>query len=148
MEIDILEKAPAPGVHADMLREALKRALETAGEVDVELAVSLVDDKTIQELSAQFLNRECTTDVLAFPQRDDPHGPGRHLGDIVISIDTARRQAAALGHSVDAEVRHLAEHGLLHLFGCEHDMAGYAKWNEAALRFGLPHHVLEMERMQ
>ena len=148
VEIDILEKVPAPDVDFEGLRQALEGALRAAGDVDAELAVTLVEDETIRGLSAQFLGRDSATDVLSFPQRDRNHPEDQHLGDIVISIDTARRQAATLGHSVDAEVRHLAEHGLLHLFGYEHDPAGCAEWNKAAARLGLPHHVLDIERME
>jgi probable rRNA maturation factor len=86
--------------------------------------------------------------VLAFPQRNANQPNDRHLGDIVISMDAARRQAAGWRHSVDAEVRHLAEHGLLHLFGHEHDEANGAEWNEAARRLGLPHHVLNTDNME
>jgi probable rRNA maturation factor len=148
VEIDILEKAPAPDVNIEMLRQALERALQAAGEVDVELAVSLVDDRTIRRLSRRFLDRDSVTDVLSFPQRDSDDPRSRHLGDVVISMDTARRQAALLRHSVDTEVRHLAEHGLLHLFGYEHDTTGYVEWNNAAVRFGLLHHVFDTEIIQ
>jgi probable rRNA maturation factor len=148
VEIDILEKVSAPDVEVEGLRHTLESVLRTAGEIDSELAVSLVDDEEIRRLSCRFLNRDLPTDVLSFPQRDDNHPRDRHLGDIVISVDTARRQAAPFGHSVDAEVRHLAEHGLLHRFGYEHDARGCSEWNKAAVRLGLPHHILDIEGMQ
>lgn len=71
------------------------------------------------------------TDVLSFPASDGWHdgrwhGPGRvgsadHLGDIVIALGVAARQAAALGHSLATELRVLSLHGLLHLVGYDHE---------------------------
>ena len=60
------------------------------------------------------------TDVLSFPAGDGP-GPAKHLGDLVISRDTAGRQARTEGHSLATELRVLALHGLLHLLGYDHE---------------------------
>ncbi|HPA45959.1 MAG TPA: rRNA maturation RNase YbeY [bacterium] len=146
MEIDILYDISCPEVDAAWLRDLLETAVRSSGETDVELSVSLVNDDTIQDLSRRYLDKDAATDVISFPQRDESDPTSRHLGDIVISVDTARRQAALAGHSVQEEVQHLAEHGLLHLLGFEHHGADHEEWNRAAIRFGLSHHVIDLER--
>ncbi|MFH1740512.1 MAG: rRNA maturation RNase YbeY [bacterium] len=146
VEIDIIEHTPSPDIGIEKLRQVLEKTLEAAGETDVEVAVSLVDDERMRDLSRRFLDKDAATDVLSFAQRDEAQQRSRHLGDIVISMETARRQAATAGHSASVEVCHLAEHGLLHLLGYEHDKMGQGEWNDAALRFGLLHHVLNVER--
>ncbi|GIW17513.1 MAG: endoribonuclease YbeY [Tepidiforma sp.] len=91
------------------------------------LAVVITDDEEIRRLNAEFLGVDEPTDVLSFPEDspddDDfvaPPDAPRALGDIAISIDTARRQAAQLGHSLQDELAHLLVHGILHLCGYDH----------------------------
>jgi len=86
-----------------------------------ELSVMLCDDAVIQPLNAQWRGVDQATDVLSFPQDD-----ALVLGDVVISAQTAARQAAEHGHGVEAEVRVLLVHGLLHLLGHDHQTADEA----------------------
>lgn len=81
-----------------------------------ELSVLLVDDARIAELNAQWRDVEEATDVLSFPQLEETL-----LGDLVISVDTARRQGEERGHSLAVELRILLLHGLLHLLGYDHE---------------------------
>jgi len=93
-----------------------------------ELSLRLTDDQEIQALNSQYRNQNCPTDVLAFaalevdfPQPDQlPTSLPLYLGDIVISVDTAQRQAAKQGHTLQIELAWLAAHGLLHLLGWDH----------------------------
>lgn len=92
-----------------------------------ELSLRLTDDAEIQELNAQYRNKNQPTDVLAFaaleveiPQSEEMLHEPLYLGDIVISVDTASRQADSRGHSVQTELAWLAAHGLLHLLGWDH----------------------------
>lgn len=106
--------------------EALaQQALEALGLDQVELSVLLCDDEVIAALNAEWREVEGPTDVLSFPQEDQdwalPEGMPRALGDVVISLDTAERQATALGHSLEQELRVLLVHGLLHLLGHDHE---------------------------
>jgi probable rRNA maturation factor len=80
-----------------------------------ELSVALVDDATIHELNRTYRRKDKPTDVLAFPQ-DAP----LLLGDVILSIDTARRQAARHRRPLLAELTMLLAHGLLHLLGHDH----------------------------
>jgi probable rRNA maturation factor len=93
----------------------------------VELSIALTDDGEIHELNRVFRRRDRPTDVLAFAMREGPAtgqrpGPAPEiLGDVVVSIETARRQAARRGRTLEAEVRVLLAHGLLHLVGYDHE---------------------------
>lgn len=89
-----------------------------------EVTLRLTTDTEIQVLNCQYRDRDTPTDVLAFATRDDalplPAGEPEYLGDIIISGDTARRQATEGGHSLSTEITWLACHGLLHLLGWDH----------------------------
>jgi probable rRNA maturation factor len=89
----------------------------------VEVSVAVVDDATIQALNAQYRGQDRPTDVLSFSQDADIRVPGRPrlLGDVVISLHTATRQAGT-ERSVDDEVCQLAIHGVLHLLGYDDEV--------------------------
>ena len=91
------------------------RALRLLGRADREVHVSLVDDAAIRRLNARYLGRSSRTDVLAF-NLEIP-GVSALLGEVIVSADTAARQAALLSVPVALEVDLLAVHGLLHLVG-------------------------------
>ncbi|MFQ5989410.1 MAG: rRNA maturation RNase YbeY [Candidatus Methylomirabilales bacterium] len=83
-----------------------------------EVSVVLVDDRAIRRLNRLYLNHDRPTDVLAFPQQQGLPSPQPHLlGDVVISVETAARQAKAHGHSLAQELAMLLIHGILHLLG-------------------------------
>jgi probable rRNA maturation factor len=87
----------------------------------VELSVALVDDDTMRSLNREYRSIDRTTDVLAFAMQEG-EGPRDQalLGDVVISVPTAKRQAKERGCSVSDEVTMLLAHGLLHLLGHDH----------------------------
>lgn len=95
------------------------RLLTLAGHPDADLSVLLTHDRAIAALNAQWREKNEPTDVLSFPMDDEVV-----LGDIVVSLDTAARQAAELGHDLDTELRVLLVHGLLHLLGHDHEAPG------------------------
>ena len=92
--------------------------------------VRFVSDREMRRINAAFRHRDEATDVLSFPAEAPAAGvcelPGaeRHLGDVVISIPAARRQADRLGHGVDVELRILMLHGVLHCLGHDHETDG------------------------
>jgi probable rRNA maturation factor len=106
-----------------------RRLLAALGCGDAELSVVLVSDPVMHRLNRTWRGADRPTDVLAFAQREGTGGaPDGLLGDVVISVDTARRQAAAHGHSLAAESDRLLVHGLLHLLGYDHERsAGEAR---------------------
>lgn len=99
-----------------------EQCLAVLDKHDHELAVTLTDDKRIQTLNAEYRNRPEPTDVLSFGQMEgEPFAsPVPVLGDLVISLETAQRQASELGHPLAAELRILVVHGVLHLIGHDH----------------------------
>jgi probable rRNA maturation factor len=89
-----------------------------------DVSIAIVDDEAMRNLNRKFRKKNKTTDVLTFPADDsdaDPNATGRPLGDIVISIDQARRQATDQKHSLATEVRYLILHGILHALGYDHE---------------------------
>ena len=97
-----------------------------------EVSIAFVDDEAMKNLNRQFRKKNKTTDVLTFPADDsyvEPMGNtkspaksnARPLGDIVISIDQARRQAIDEKHSLPTELRYLIVHGVLHALGFDHE---------------------------
>ena len=97
------------------LRRTAEAALRALGRSDRELHVSVVGDREIRRLNARYLRRRTTTDVLAFDL--EAPGPTRLLGEVIVSADTARRQAKRVGVSVALELDLLVVHGVLHLTG-------------------------------
>jgi probable rRNA maturation factor len=95
------------------LRRTLRTALRALGVWDHELSLTLVDDRTIRRLNARYRGVRRRTDVLAFPLA----GPAPVFGEAIISVETARRQARALGHSLREELDLLCCHACLHLAG-------------------------------
>ena len=98
------------------LRRVLRAAARDLG-VTGELAVVLAGDRTLRSLNARYRGKDKPTDVLSFP------GPGGQegLGDVVISLETAARNARALGRTLPQEVDVLALHGFLHVLGYDHE---------------------------
>jgi probable rRNA maturation factor len=90
---------------------------------EAELSLVLTNDELIHELNATYRKKDRPTDVLAFAQREAAHegADDALLGDVIVSVPTARRQAAEAERDVLAEVTMLVAHGLLHLLGWDHD---------------------------
>ena len=112
------------GIDRHALERLAVRALETEQvPKPAELSIVLADDATVHELNRTYRNTDAPTDVLSFSQLDGeqftrPEGSAQHLGDIVISVETARRRYP--GGSFGRELERLAVHGLCHLFGHDH----------------------------
>jgi probable rRNA maturation factor len=134
---------PFPDAPAAVIRRRAAKMLACLGLGDVELSIALVDDATIRALNRDFRRKDKPTDVLSFPMLEPPPGgpprvsararkkegaPGAPrfdqvtgvLGDVIISIETARRQASANERALLAEITMLLAHGLLHLLGYDH----------------------------
>ncbi len=99
---------------------ALLRALGYAGS---ELSIALVDDDAIAELNRRDRGKSGPTDVLSYSLLEGPHADcrGALLGDVVISIETAARQARRARRSLDDECLRLLIHGVLHVLGHDHE---------------------------
>lgn len=155
--ISLMQRAPVrEQVRSATLRRRAARLLAAIGRPDAELVIVLTDDAEIQALNRDYRQKDTATDVLSFPQLEGegvplPPGMPETLGDVVISVETAARQAegGALpriealmgpGWSVADEVTFLLLHGVLHLVGHDHeapDEAAEMEAEEARLLPGL-----------
>lgn len=117
---------------------------ERQGAREEEFSIVLVTDAKMRGWNRQFRGKDKPTDVLSFPAASDEPQPGmslepRYLGDIIISVETARRQAAEQRHSLEWELKVLMLHGLLHLQGYDHETdQGQMRRKEMRLRRQLP----------
>jgi probable rRNA maturation factor len=108
-------------------------------------ACLLTRDQQLQRLNREFLQKDYATDVLSFPSG----GRSGFLGEIAISIDRAREQAAEQGHTLDDEMKILMLHGVLHLLGMDHetDRGRMARSeNRWRKQFELPAGLIERSR--
>ena len=118
-ELTLLDPARHPEVARAGLRSWLVSLLAEVAPGGGSFAVRFAGDPTLRRLNRDFRGQDRPTDVLSFPGETGPEG--RHLGDVVISVAAARRQAAELGHAVERELRILTLHGLLHCLGHDHE---------------------------
>ena len=96
---------------------------EVVDEVnDKEFSVAFISDRRMKELNSFFRGRDLTTDVLSFPHEPDEFDTDTsNLGDVVISVEQAARQAEDNGFTLENEIKQLILHGLLHLCGYDHE---------------------------
>ena len=112
-----------------LLRSRAARILRELSRGRFELSIALVDDATMAELNARYRGRARPTDVLSFPLlegEEADHG-GNLLGDVVISVETAARQARRAHRGFDSVVARLLVHGTLHLLGYDHQTDAEAR---------------------
>lgn len=109
------------GVDSRALKGAIRTLLAAVDEADSAISVTLVDDSAIREINRDHRGKDKATDVLSFPLEPEPGAPERLLGDIVISLDTAKRQAADYDAPLQRELERLLIHGLLHVMGHDHE---------------------------
>ncbi len=145
MPVDVacIGSVQEPPAEAGKILVDAESLLVSRGLAAAELSVVLADDEAIHDLNRDFRGVDRPTDVLSFAQRE---GPGANpddpiLGDVVISLDTAARQAVCRGHGLAQEVRILLVHGFLHLLGFDHEtdeQRSEMAAEEAAVLAGLP----------
>ena len=115
-----------------LAERAIAQALQMAkGPQQAQVGLLVVDDEAIRQINLQYRNVDRSTDVLSFPLIAPGTAPGAEdidpetgevmLGDIVLSLPTAERQAEEYGHSLKREVAFLCVHGALHLMGHDHE---------------------------
>lgn len=128
------------GVDARSLKRTLEALLVALDERGSTVSLTLVNDAAIRELNRVHRGKDAATDVLSFPLYDDADEapvervPERMLGDIVISLETAHRQAAAYDAPLQRELERLLIHSVLHLLGHDHMEAGERARMEAQER--------------
>lgn len=148
LTIDLMDET---GTVREKDQQLVVRLLEHAGKMEdigeAELSVTFMDDESIRAVNRDYREKDRATDVISFALEEtvegevavnQPEGMPRMLGDILISTETADRQAEEYGHSREREIGFLALHGFLHLLGYDH-------MNEADERrmFGRQDEILE-----
>ncbi|GKV68048.1 endoribonuclease YbeY [Sporosarcina sp. NCCP-2716] len=129
--IDFIDETEGKGASAAPLIEELLTFAAEAEQLEdgTEVSVTFLDDAAIRHINREYRGKDQATDVISFALEEEGEGETairgtagipRHLGDLLISVETAERQAADYGHSVDREIGFLALHGFLHLLGYDH----------------------------
>ena len=126
--MNVLISGPPGGIRGSAvdvsrLRRRAVAILRATGQARSELSIALVDDPSIQSLNGRYRRKPRPTDVLSFSLVEGPHADrrGRMLGDVVISVETAAKQARGRHRGLDDTVARLLVHGLLHLLGHDHE---------------------------
>lgn len=132
-EVEVQNPSGDPeAVEPELGRWIAELVAELAPGVD-SFTVRFVADREMRRLNRTYRGRDRPTDVLSFPGEETLEG--RHLGDVVISVPTARRQAEEAGHRLARELRLLLLHGVLHCLGHDHETDdGAMERLEGALR--------------
>jgi probable rRNA maturation factor len=120
-------------LHASGLSSWMEELVAALAPEFDSVGVRFAGDLTVRRMNRDFRGKDRTTDVLSFPGEETPEG--RHLGDIVISVPTAERQAASRGAALEQEIKLLLLHGVLHCLGHDHETdAGEMERLEGRLR--------------
>lgn len=133
-----IDESFQPEIEPHLITQAARSTLQflrqqPSSEVKLSLAevnslsIVITDNEIVQQLNQEYRGVNAPTDVLSFENSPDPDFPefdettAAYLGDIVIAFPVAQAQAAAAGHSTQAEIMLLTVHGMLHLLGFDHD---------------------------
>jgi len=119
--IEIINRRKKADIEAARFEALLRSLARDYAVLRPEIALAFVGDAEIRTLNRVFRKKDKPTDVLSFPLRERAADGKFYLGDIIISVPTAARQAKRLGHPVERELEYLTIHGFLHLLGYEHD---------------------------
>jgi len=122
MMIEIIQSNIQPDlIDLEFLEDAICLTLEKHNKSDIDLTLQLTNDETIRQLNQTYRGFDKTTDVLAFNQEFiNPETGQLYLGDVIISIDQAKKQAQENNHTLNEECALLSIHGTLHLLGYDH----------------------------
>ena len=128
--------AGLPQIDAPAVRASARAVLKALGHTRSELSVALVDDAEMRELNTAWRGKPRPTDVLSFSLLEGEGAEHRQslLGDVVISVETARAQARQRHRSLADEITRLLIHGTLHLLGFDHERAAEARLMQAEER--------------
>ncbi len=124
--IEVVNRQRRIKVDGGRWRAFVERALKVVPAGGAGVTVAFVSDRAMRELNRKWRGKRGTTDVLSFPagQEEFEKGEGLSLGDVVVSVEQAARQAAEHGLDFEGEVAQLILHGLLHLCGYDHERDG------------------------
>ena len=123
MKIQIENRQSKFKIERRKLRGTVSRILKILDYADKEISIVLTDDESIKTLNRQYLGKNKTTNVISFSLREGEYGDinPQILGDVVISLDTAQKDALKNNLSFEEEIDFLLTHGILHLLGYNHE---------------------------
>ena len=125
MAITIQNRQRTVKIHTVLIKRQTQRAMTYLGCADGELSIMFVNDRFIQTLNRDYRQQDRPTNVLAFPQSTTIASMpvSTLLGDVIVSLPTAAREAYSLQQSLEEWVTFLLVHGLLHLLGYDHEQS-------------------------
>ncbi len=121
MVIEFARRGAGKHYPIDALKKIAASILKALEQSQAELSVALVGDQEMRPLNAKYRKKNKTTDVLSFPADRALPGKAGLLGDVIISIEQAKRQARDRKTSLEIEMVMLLIHGILHLLGYDHE---------------------------
>ena len=121
MSVEIVRRGAGRKFPTRELKKIAVKILQLLRQNKVELSLALVGDDEIHDLNSRYRKKNKPTDVLSFPSEGIVAGDNRLLGDVVISVETAKRQAKERKRSLKDEMVTLLIHGILHLLGYDHE---------------------------
>lgn len=129
MNIQIENRQRKQRISSRQLRQVALKILSVSGCPDAELSILIVGDRRIRQINRDYLQRDKATNVISFAQQEGEAVGGATLllGDVVISAETAARDAAEAGLPLASELYFLLLHGILHLLGYDHERSGAAE---------------------
>ena len=119
LRVHLKRHASPAGVDALGLKRFAKAVLCGEDVTEGGLTIVLTDNEGIREFNSRFRGRDTPTDVLSFPLHEDDE-TGVYLGDIIVSVEQAKRQAGRFDNDPESELARLVSHGILHVLGYDH----------------------------
>ncbi len=124
MAIEVINRQRLARIDKKNLSALAAALLVAVGRKGASVTVAFVRDREIRRLNREFRHKDSATDVLSFPATEAGADENGFLGDVVISADTAMKQAQEAGFTFEREASELVIHGLLHLVGYDHETDG------------------------
>ncbi|ACN99294.1 rRNA maturation RNase YbeY [Sulfurihydrogenibium azorense] len=123
----------------EFVKKAVEQILKNLQLENIEISITLTDNDTIKSINKEWRNKDKPTDVLSFPFGDTIGYKYRVLGDVIISLPYAKKQAQEIGFSYKQEIVRLLTHGILHLLGYDHE----TNEEDAKVMFNLQDKIFE-----
>lgn len=135
MPLRVQNRQRAVTIHTAAVKRHVWQMMAYLGCTERELSVVFGSDRLLQDLNRAYRHKDRTTNVLAFPQHPTYEGEPvtAMLGDVVVSLPTAAREAGALQQTLEERVVYLILHGLLHLLGYDHERSAAQRRHMEAL---------------
>lgn len=124
MRIEVLSRQRLYAIDRQAAAKLAGEVLDRIGRADAALTITFIRDAAMRKLNRDYRGKDKPTDVLSFAYHESDEGfaeTDSHIGDVVISVETAARYADEFGLTFDREIEHLIIHGTLHLAGYDHE---------------------------